>query len=52
MIELIETEDDYRTALKRFLEICEVPKNSEELCEMYILINLMEKYERDNCTAS
>lgn len=52
MINIIETEDDYRVALKRFLEICEVQKDSEELCEMFLLMDLMEKYERDNCSAS
>jgi len=52
MIDIIETEDDYRAAIKRFLEICETPKNSEELCEMYLLMDIMEKYERDNCSTS
>ncbi len=50
MIEQIETEDDYREALKRFLEICGAPKNSEEEKELFLLMNLLEKYERKNCS--
>ena len=50
MLEKIETEDDYRDALKRFLEICEAPKDSDEIKELYLLMNLMEKYERENCS--
>lgn len=50
MLQIIETEDDYREALKRFLEICEAPKDSEEEKELYVLMDLMEKYERNNCS--
>ena len=46
----IETEDDYREAMKRFLSICEAPKNEDEVKEMYLLMAQMEKYERDNCS--
>ncbi len=46
----IETEDDYRDALNRFLEICNTPKSEEEIKEMYLLMSLMEKYERENCS--
>lgn len=49
MIYEIETEDDYRDALNRFLEIRE-PKNEEEYTELILLMNLMEKYERENCS--
>ena len=45
----IKTEDDYREALNRFVELCESPKNNEEYRELYLLIDLMEKYERFNC---
>lgn len=45
----IETEDDYRNAMNRFLEICSAPKNEEEVKEMYLLMDLMGKYERENC---
>lgn len=52
MIYEIVTEEDYQRALKRFLEICCVPKDSSEAEELYLLIALMEKYERDNCSAN
>lgn len=45
----IETEDDYRDALNRFLKICDSDKSEEKLKEMLLLMNLMEKYERENC---
>lgn len=50
MIHEIETEDDYQEGLKRFLEICSGPKNDEEVKELYLLMELMEKYERNNCS--
>lgn len=48
----IETEDDYRDALNRFLQICDddKTKNEEALKEMLLLMDLMEKYERENCS--
>ena len=46
----LETEDDYREALGRFLDICSVPKNEEEIKEMHLLMELLEKYERENCS--
>lgn len=46
----IETEEDYREALNRFLTICESQKSDEELKELLLLIDLMEKYERENCS--
>ena len=49
-LESIETEDDYRDALKRFLEICEAPKDTSEIKELFLLMDLMEKYERENCS--
>jgi len=45
----IKTEDDYREALNRFIELCEASKTHEEYRELYVLIDLMEKYERINC---
>ncbi len=45
----IETEDDYRDALNRFIEICSSEKTGEEMKEMFLLIDLMGKYERANC---
>jgi len=52
MIYEIETEEDYQQGLKRFLEICAGPKNGEEEKEMYLLMALMEKYERENCSTN
>lgn len=46
----IETEDDYRDAMKRFMQLCESQKTDEEIEEMFLLIDLMEKYERANCS--
>lgn len=46
----IETEEDYREALNRFLQICDTEKSEEALKEMLLLMNLMEKYERENCS--
>jgi hypothetical protein len=43
------TEEDYREALRRFLEIIEVGNeavNEKELCR---LIALLETYEYENC---
>uniref|UniRef100_UPI003217802E hypothetical protein n=1 Tax=uncultured Draconibacterium sp. TaxID=1573823 RepID=UPI003217802E len=47
----IETEDDYRDALKRFLEICATQKDEKEVKELQLLMDLMEKYERENCSS-
>lgn len=46
----METEEDYQEGLKRFLEICGSPDSEDEVKEMYLLMNLMEKYERENCS--
>jgi len=48
----IETEDDYREALNRFLKICDSARDDNELKEMLILMDLMEKYERENCSSN
>jgi hypothetical protein len=50
MLHKIETEDDYRDALKRFLEICGTQKTDDDLNELLVLMDLMEKYERENCS--
>jgi hypothetical protein len=52
MIYEIETEEDYQQGLKRFLEICAGPKDADELKEMELLMALMEKYERENCSTN
>ncbi|WP_346856358.1 hypothetical protein [uncultured Draconibacterium sp.] len=48
----INTEDDYRDALKRFLEICVAPKDELEVKEMYLLMELMGRYEQENCSSN
>jgi hypothetical protein len=45
----IITEEDYRKALQRFLELCEAEKTEDDVKEMFLLMEIMEKYERDNC---
>ncbi len=50
MIYEIETEEDYQQALIRFLDICKDPKNATEVKEMYLLMDLMSKYESENCS--
>ena len=50
MMETIFTEDDYREALKRFLEICDTPEDTPEENELEQLMRLMEIYEQDNCS--
>ena len=49
-METIFTEDDYREALKRFLEICDVPEEASEADELKQLMNSMEEYEQENCS--
>lgn len=48
--DVLFTEDEYREALKRFLEISEAPENSEEAEELEHLMMLLELYEKDNCS--
>lgn len=45
----LQTEEDYREALIRFLELCHAPTNSSEGGELCRLIGLLEKYEEENC---
>jgi len=52
MIYEIETEEDYQQGLKRFLEISNSPMGDDELKELYVLMALMEKYERENCSTN
>ncbi len=52
MIYEIETEEDYQEGLKRFLEICCKTKTEEEEREFFMLISLMEKYEKNNCSSN
>ena len=46
----IETEEDYRKALIKVLEICDVHKTENELKELYLLMDSLSKYERKNCS--
>ncbi|WP_318351094.1 hypothetical protein [Aquipluma nitroreducens] len=50
MMEAIFTEDEYREALKRFLEICDKPDNTAEAEELEMLMTVMEIYEQENCS--
>ena len=50
MKEILFTEDDYRQALKRFLEICDATENTREADELEQLMISMEIYEQGNCS--
>jgi hypothetical protein len=50
MKEVLVSEDDYRAALKRFLEICDAEENSPEAEELEQLMTIMEIYEQENCS--
>ena len=52
MIYEVVTEEDYQKALIRFLAICSEPKNEMEVKEMFLLMDLMAKYERENCSSN
>jgi len=45
MQELIFTEEEYRRAIVRFLEICDAEPGTSEYDEAILLSKLMEKYE-------
>ncbi len=49
-MENLVTEEEYREALKRFLEIAGSPEGSPEADEFEQLMVLMEIYEQENCT--
>ncbi len=50
MFEKLVTEDDYREALKRFIEICGAEEGTPESAELLKLISLLEIYEQENCS--
>jgi len=52
MIYEIVTEEDYQEGLKRFLELSGDVNTDDELKELYLLMDLMEKYERENCSSN
>jgi len=49
-METLFTEDEYREALKRFLEICDTEDNTLEANELEQLMTVMENYEQENCS--
>lgn len=49
-MEKLVTEDEYRDALKRFLEISDCNENTPESSELEQLMVLMEIYEQENCS--
>ena len=49
MIDKLKTEDDYREALARFLELCCIPEDSPFKEELFRLMHLLEEYEKENC---
>jgi hypothetical protein len=48
----IETEKDYQEAVIRFIELCQEPNDTADIKEMYLLMDLMGKYERENCAVN
>jgi len=50
MKDTLFTEDDYREALKRFLQICDAAENTPEADELEHLMFVMEIYEKENCS--
>ena len=50
MKDVIFTVDDYRQALKRFMEICDSPEDSPEADDLEKLMYLLENYEQENCS--
>ncbi|HNX56422.1 MAG TPA: hypothetical protein PKO30_12605 [Prolixibacteraceae bacterium] len=50
MKEVLVSEEDYRVALKRFLEICDAEENTPEADELEQLMTIMEIYEQENCS--
>jgi hypothetical protein len=50
MMDAISTEDEYREALKRFLETCGASEDTQEAKDLERLMYLLEMYERENCS--
>lgn len=49
IMETLFTEEDYRQALKRFLEICDAAEDTPEAYELEKLMYAMQAYEEGNC---
>lgn len=45
----LETEEDYRNALHRFIQLSDKSTDQDAIKEMFLLMMLMEKYEQHNC---
>ena len=50
MMDTISTEDEYREALKRFLEICDSAQDTQEAIDLEKLMYMLETYEQENCS--
>ena len=48
MIEKINTEEEYREALKRFLELYNIPASSPLLLTKVMLAQALEEYEKSH----
>jgi antitoxin component HigA of HigAB toxin-antitoxin module len=48
MEDRIIDEDDYRKALRRFLEICNAPEGTPEAEELKQISQVIDAYEREN----
>lgn len=49
MDDCLKSEDDYRDALKRFVEILESEEGTYDACELFELMRKLETYEQENC---
>ena len=49
-METLKTEEDYREALIRFLEICDAPEDAPEANELEQIVTSMEIYENKYCS--
>lgn len=49
MDDILKTEEEYREALQRFLEILETDDGSYDTCELFELMRKLETYEQENC---
>ena len=49
MHEIILTEEEYRKAIMRFLEICDAEPGTPEFKEALLLTKMMEDYENLSC---
>jgi len=50
MAKTLFTEDEYREALKRFLEIIDAGEETQNAEELEQLMTVLEIYEQENCS--